>query len=325
MKKSKLLSDIAPVLVLFILSPVIAELLFGSTPVSRASQLIPESLFYGSGALLIREFVRRRNLGWFSVIVMGIAFGIIEECITLQSVFNPNFMGNDLTYGRLWGVNWVWGMCIIGYHAIWSITIPIFFTELLFPSRKKQSWLNITGIIIFTILFILSAVAFYTFFQKTFGFSASPIQVLVAAVIAAGLIFISTRIPVFPILKNNLKAPPAFVAGIISFVASALWFGILYLVFNTYLNISPWLAVLAGLLLILTVLFWVSSRTIENRTESHLFFLATGSLYASMLFGLNTLWSAKNMIDIISQLCFIILVTVFLVLIRKRLLSKEVQ
>ena len=84
MTKSNVLSRYGHILVLFILPVVIAELFSGSTPVSRAEQLVLEMFFYGPAALLIREIVRRNRLGWFSILLFGIAFGVIEECILLQ-------------------------------------------------------------------------------------------------------------------------------------------------------------------------------------------------------------------------------------------------
>ncbi|RAQ94215.1 hypothetical protein [Thermogemmatispora tikiterensis] len=48
-----------PVLTLVVMAPVIAELLWGSTPISRAASLISQVPMYGAGALLIRDVVRR--------------------------------------------------------------------------------------------------------------------------------------------------------------------------------------------------------------------------------------------------------------------------
>jgi hypothetical protein len=92
------------IITLFVLSPLIAELLGGATPISRAEQLPLEALFYGSGALLIREFVRRNNLGWSSILLSGIAFGIIEEGLSLQSLFNPDFMVYSVNFRFCQGI-----------------------------------------------------------------------------------------------------------------------------------------------------------------------------------------------------------------------------
>ena len=65
-----------PVFVLFALAPLVAELLFGATPVSRIGGLLPESLLYGGGAVLIRELARRRGGGWGRIALLGAAYAI---------------------------------------------------------------------------------------------------------------------------------------------------------------------------------------------------------------------------------------------------------
>jgi hypothetical protein len=45
---------------------------------------------YGGGALLIREVVRRRGLGWPSIILLALACGVLEEGLITQSLFNPD-------------------------------------------------------------------------------------------------------------------------------------------------------------------------------------------------------------------------------------------
>jgi hypothetical protein len=56
-------SGLVPALVLLLLAPAVAEVLFGATPVSNLGALLPDVAVYGCGALLIREVVRRRGLG----------------------------------------------------------------------------------------------------------------------------------------------------------------------------------------------------------------------------------------------------------------------
>ena len=325
MNKISVFSNPGPVLVLFILSPVIAELLFGSTPVSRSYQLIMESLYYGSGAVLIREFARRHNMGWLSIITLGIGFGILEECLTLQSAFNPDFLGNNVSYGRSFGVNWVWGMCIVGYHSIWSISIPILFTELLFPKLHDLPWLGRTGSGILLVLFILTSVAFYTFFYRISGFRTSFIHVLISAILAAGLAISSLWLPVSPRHHGYFKRSPSFLAGVISFLASACWFGLLFLVFRPNSGVKPWLAELAGVLLIVVVVFLFLSWSEENWNINHRFFLACGCLYASMLFGLNTLSHSHVRSDFYFQISLIIVVTLLLIGFKRRFLLKNIE
>ena len=80
------------VLSLFILSPLIAEYLLGSMPMSMIAILPVMAAMYGSGAVLIREVVRRTGRGWPSMILLAIAYGLIEEGFVTQSLFNPNYL-----------------------------------------------------------------------------------------------------------------------------------------------------------------------------------------------------------------------------------------
>jgi hypothetical protein len=318
------LTKLGPILVLFILSPIIAELLFGSTPASRATQLILESIFYGSGALLVREFARRNKLGWISIIILGIAFGVIEECVSLQSAFNPKFLGLDLSFGRFWGVNWVWAEIIIGYHAVWSITIPILISELLFPQRKTQPWLNRSGIAIFGILFALSTFAFHSFFYKMSGYSASGIQYLVAVLLVVGLIILSTRIPFKPLVNYSIKTPSVFIVGLSAFVGSALWFVLLSLIFRQGSGLPAWSVQLSGVIIIACILFLTLGWIKNDWNDHHRFALTSGGLLASMILGLVVLVNSKNQIDIISQIILIIVTTILLFILWKKKLNSVI-
>src|SRR5437870_317974 len=79
-------------LTLYLLSPIIAEVLSGSTPplmFINPIMLMYETALYGSGAILVRELVRRRGLGWGSILLLGAAYGILEEGLIITSWFNP--------------------------------------------------------------------------------------------------------------------------------------------------------------------------------------------------------------------------------------------
>ena len=66
-----------PVIVLVLLSPVVAELLVGSTPISQIIALLFVLPIYDAGALLIRELVRRSGRGWGSILLLVVAYGIV--------------------------------------------------------------------------------------------------------------------------------------------------------------------------------------------------------------------------------------------------------
>ena len=99
-----------PPVTLFFLAPVIAELLSGSAPPAeffRPIGLAVLTILYGGGAILVREITIRWKKGWISLLVLGAAYGIIEEGLMVKSFFDPNWtdLGILGTYGRWLGVN----------------------------------------------------------------------------------------------------------------------------------------------------------------------------------------------------------------------------
>src|SRR5437870_4296270 len=130
-----------PLLTLILLSPVIAEMLSGSSPplewLSPVAALLLIWL-YGSGVLVMRETAVRWKTGWPSVLLLGAAYGIIEEGLAVKSFFDPGWMdlGTLGWYGRWLDVNWVWAVWLTIYHAVVSIAIPIFLVEWIWPRTR---------------------------------------------------------------------------------------------------------------------------------------------------------------------------------------------
>ena len=133
-----------PVLTLGLLATAIPEILFGSTPLTSPGRILVTMPIYAGGAIVVRELARRRRVGWAAIALLGVAYGIVEEGLTLGSLFNPDLFNAGLVGGRLFGVNWTWTEWTLGYHAVWSISIPILLTELIFPARRADPWLGRT-------------------------------------------------------------------------------------------------------------------------------------------------------------------------------------
>jgi hypothetical protein len=152
------------VLVLFFLSPLIAEVLSGSTPPLALLSLFPWltlPTFYGSGALLAREIVRRRGWGWENLFVLGMAYGVLEEGIEVQTWFNFTPISPSASYhhyGEFFQTNWLWALNLTMYHAVISITIPIILAELIFPKIATRPWLRRRGRIGFSLLLAIVTV-----------------------------------------------------------------------------------------------------------------------------------------------------------------------
>jgi hypothetical protein len=194
------------ILLLFFLSPIIGEGLSGSTP--PLAFLNPGILFllgsiYGSGALLVRDYARRWNKGWRSILILGAAYGIIEEGIMVRSFFNPSWkdLGVLAIYGRWLGVNWVWAEWLTIFHSVFSITIPIFLVELTYPHARSRIWLSQRSRILFHGLLVLSIIL--GFFAFPYNAPLLAIAGCVVGVIFLGWVAKRTR-NIVP-LQRNLK------------------------------------------------------------------------------------------------------------------------
>lgn len=118
-----------PAFVLVLMAPLVAELLAGSTPLGQPIVLAILLPLYGACALLIRELVRRSGRGWTSILLLGAAYGFIEEGFATQSLFNPTLYHAADRGTRILGINGVFTTSVIVIHAVWSAAIPILLTE----------------------------------------------------------------------------------------------------------------------------------------------------------------------------------------------------
>src|SRR5215203_3404563 len=74
--------------------------------------------------------------------------------------FNPSLFNAGDLGGRALGINWVWAQWTLGYHAVWSISIPILLAELVFPARRSEPWLGRAGLITTGVFYVLGVLAF---------------------------------------------------------------------------------------------------------------------------------------------------------------------
>jgi hypothetical protein len=153
----KVRSLVTPARLLFLLSPMIGELLSGSAPPAEFFNpfgLLVLTALYGSGVILTRELAHRWGKGWPTVLLLGAAYGLVEEGLMVKSFFDPTWMdlGPLGHYGRWAGVNWVWSIELTIYHAVFSISIPILLVGLAFPTDQDRPWV---GTKVFRFLWLL--------------------------------------------------------------------------------------------------------------------------------------------------------------------------
>ena len=172
-----------PAVATFLLAPVIGEVLSTATPLPGfLVAWLPLALLYGCGALLCRELAVRWGTGWVGLLLLGAAYGIIEEGLIVRSFFDPAWrdLGELGIYGRSLGVNWVWTLLLIIFHMAVSIGVTIGIVEMLFPDRKLDRWLGLRGVVISSLILLgVGAVGF-------FMYSPPPMYLAVTALVVVG-------------------------------------------------------------------------------------------------------------------------------------------
>jgi hypothetical protein len=203
-------------LTLAFLSAITAEFLLGDQWLSGASVNVPGQVaelllyaaFYGSASVLIREVARRTGRGWPSILLLALAFGVLEEGIVDESLFNPNFVGEHLLrFGFIpdLGIAGPWTIFVLSLHVIWSIGAPVAIAEALFSRplagrtpvspQVQAPWLRVPAIVVALVLFVVGATAIFEFTVVGKHFLASPGQLVTSAVVAAALIAVALLLP----------------------------------------------------------------------------------------------------------------------------------
>jgi hypothetical protein len=206
----------SPALVLFLLSPVLGELVSAFLspleflhPLRLAITLVP----YGCGAIAAREIVRRQRKGFASLLLLGLAFGLLFEGIVTRVLFNPNWggLGPLASYGRAHGFSWVLAVGIVHFQAMISIICPILTAEALFPTRRHESWVRTP-----TLALCCCALPGWTFIMGIFiPFFPQLPHALALFGVVIGLLALAQCIPAEPLGVGARRVPPPRVFGII--------------------------------------------------------------------------------------------------------------
>ncbi|HEY6710263.1 MAG TPA: hypothetical protein VJB61_22050 [Actinomycetota bacterium] len=219
---------VAPAIGLFFLAPLVGEYLLGNVSIVEIWALPVLALLYGSGAVLIREVARRTGRGWPTMLVLGLAYGLIEAGLIDQTLFKPPELTTGVvgaaTYVPALGISVSDLLSFVVGHAGWSIGVPIAMVEALVPSRRTIPWLGRAGLAITGALYLLSAVLVFRFMQQDSGGFLAPAPKLaaVAGVSAAliGLGFAPGRHPRPPVARPT---PRAWLVAAVALAASFLF------------------------------------------------------------------------------------------------------
>src|SRR3954453_6665172 len=149
---------IAPALILALLAPLLAEVLPGATRFSAIFVFPIEVCVWGIGAVLVREVVRRKGLGWPSLQLLALVLAIAEECLIQQTSLAPLVIQiKGEVYARAFGVNYVYLLWALIYESVYVVLLPILLAEVLFPDRRDEGWMSRSGIIVSLVLFGLGS------------------------------------------------------------------------------------------------------------------------------------------------------------------------
>ncbi|MFQ6057706.1 MAG: hypothetical protein ACE5MB_02345 [Anaerolineae bacterium] len=274
-----MMKRVSPTLVLFFLSPIIAELLSGSAPPAEFFNpftLLVLTALYGSGAILVRELRVRWGKGWPTVFALGAAYGIVEEGLMVKSFFDPSWPDLGLlgSYGRWAGVNWVWSLELTIFHAVFSIAIPILLVELIFPSRRNERWVGRRGMI--SLSFLLLADVLFGFFLLT-PYRPPLVPYLLATLATVALFVMARRLPVRWSTPRPVHVPRPLWFASVGFSATLAFFVIHWVL--PALAPPVLLTMLAAVALV-ALLAWTVRRMSHDGawTDQHRLALAGGAL-----------------------------------------------
>jgi hypothetical protein len=189
---------IAPALLLLVLAPLTAEFLLGDFTVRYLGLMLVLLPQYGGGALLIREVTRRAGRGWPTMILLAVAYALVEEGFTTQSLFNRHYLNLSLLdygYVPFLGTSLNWSVFVLSIHVVWSICTPILIAEAVAGPRRTTPWLGRVGLAVVAVLFALGSVLITgstygsNHFVATVPEFAGTALLTVATVAAAFLLF----------------------------------------------------------------------------------------------------------------------------------------
>ncbi|MGD0588246.1 MAG: hypothetical protein ABSA63_05565 [Thermoplasmata archaeon] len=284
-----------PILCLALLTPGLPEYLSTSSPIVNLAvnpvwfflQLAINVGQYTAGALLVREAVLRWHKGWGTVALLGLAYGITEEGLGDNTLFNSNHGADGVlgAFGRFAGVNWVWATGVLAFHMIYSIGLPIVLLGLALPSTRGRSLVGRRGVVVALLSLAGSTSLETVIVYGSFGFWMGIPLLFGSLITIAVLVTLAYRLPAR--LGQPLHPRPtltAFSAGIMGFAVFPVLFLLEY--GGAYLRV-PAAEVVAIEIAFLVGLFEILRRGVgQSRNEYILVALAFGFVIWQSAFGI---------------------------------------
>jgi hypothetical protein len=280
----------APAVSLALLAPLCAEVLPGATRFGSLFVFPIEAAVWGGATVLIREIVRRRGLGWPALLLLGLALSLAEEFLIQQTSAAPLvIMLKHQVYARAGGVNYLYLAWALLYEPVMVVLVPVALTELLFPARRLDPWLNRAGFaLVLVLLLVGSVLAWFTWthIARVQVFHLPPYTPPPAIIGAASLVIIGLFAIAMRTRGDGRATMPGRSAVLIG--AGATWsillFGVLLMAFGIAPAVTPALPLAGAGLLALVPLAVARRRTpSEGQTMALILGVMSGSMAVSFV------------------------------------------
>jgi hypothetical protein len=290
-RKPALWRRLVPAFGLLLLAPVCAEYLYGyddstGNPAALAGNLVLFAPLYGGAALIIREVTRRTGRGWPTMLLLGLAFGIVQAGLIDHSMFNPSYRDIDY-WDELWNPTFVPALALslnpaLAFttgHMIWSIAVPIAIIESLAPGQRTTPWLGRLGLGTTVAGFGLAAWVVLWWHLESEDFVPTAGQLIGAAAVVAALVVAAFWSPVRSRPADERPTANPWLVGAVAFAILVLPTAVEFTL--SFMDEWPGFAVnVARLGALLLLVVWWSARA--GWGPLHQLALAGGALLANV-------------------------------------------
>jgi hypothetical protein len=220
---------LVPAFGLLLLAPVCAEYLYGYDDSTGNLAALAGNLFlfaplYGGAALIIREVARRAGLGWPTILLLGLAFGIVEAGLIDHSMFNPSYRDIDYwdamfspTFVPVLGLSVNPALAFTTGHMILSIAVPIAIVETFVPRQRTTPWLGRLGLGTTVVAFGLAAWAVLSWHLETEDFVPTAGQLAGAAAVVVALVVVAFTLAGRPLPGSDGPTANPWLVGAVAF------------------------------------------------------------------------------------------------------------
>jgi hypothetical protein len=240
---------------------------------------------YGCGALAARELVIRFRRGWPSLLLLGLAFGLLFEGIVTRVIFNPTWegLGKLGEYTHVYGVSWTLAVGIVHFQAVMAIVCPVLIAEMLYPERRHESWIGARTLIACGV-----ALPAWTAVIGLFVPFIPPLPAVLATILlVASLVALALTIPAGVSSNGSLSAPRPLVFALVAGIGMTLMMVGTFVV-PQFSSRPPLPALLTALIVVMAVEF-AALVMLSRRgawSDRHRLAMVTGFLAFFLVFGM---------------------------------------